>query len=80
MIKRFIDVLQKIWNPWPLNPVKIPEGAFEVMTPNNVPYMWVWGGGQVHLVFKNMPWVTVRFDKKVLPELIKALEKINESL
>jgi hypothetical protein len=30
MFKNFMNSLHRIWNPWPLNPVKIPDGAFAV--------------------------------------------------
>jgi hypothetical protein len=43
--------------------------------------MWVWNEGiGVFFVFRNMPWAKVRFDKRAVPGLIKALEKVNDKL
>ena len=81
MFKNFMTALHRMWNPWPLNPVKIPEGAFVVETDKFGPYMWVWNEGMgIFFVFRNMPWAKVRFDKRAVPGLIKALEKVNDKL
>jgi hypothetical protein len=83
MLKNFMTSLHRIWNPWPLNPVKIPDGAFSVSAETDKfgPYMWVWDEGiGVFFVFRNMPWAKVRFDKRAVPGLIKALEKVNDKL
>ena len=83
----FMTALQRMWNPWPLNPVKIPDGAFVVTagtdeeTERFGPYMWVWDEEMgVFFVFRNMPWAKIRFDKRAVPGLIKALEKVNDKL
>ncbi len=87
MFKNFMTALHRIWNPWPLKPVKIPLEAFAVASGTDEetnkfgPYMWVWDEGMgVFFVFRNMPWAKVRFDKRAVPGLIKALEKVNDKL
>jgi hypothetical protein len=85
MLKNLLAAFDRIWNPWPLNPVKIPDEAFAVAAGTDEekdklgPYMWVWDEGVgVFFVFRNMPWAKVRFDKRAVPGLIKALEKVND--
>jgi hypothetical protein len=83
MLKNLLTAFDRMWNPWPLKPVKIPDEAFVVAagTDKFGPYMWVWDEGMgVFFVFRNMPWAKVRFDKRAVPGLIRALEKVNDKL
>jgi len=83
MFGRLTSTLHRLWNPWPMKAVKIPDEASVVMAgPEREklgPYMWVWcEGGKVHLVFRSMPWAKVLFDKRAVTQLIEALEKFDD--